>query len=574
MKDKKTYNILLIFSIFIIIFSIIMLFVTQDEKEKGEDIIDIYIYMEESDLEELYSRDIMDDTKMDALATTSVSGSHLQPIEIRFRGHSTRSLDKKSFNVKFHEPQHFLYGSKRLNLLATYSDPTLMREKIAMDMFKDLGLIAPRSRYFNLYLNDIYEGLYIHTERIDEDLLIVAGLNPLGTLVRDRFTVNLHKDEVERGSLFGYDIESVEDPIALIEDNFEYRGEPDWEKVVELAKWVYNTPAGTDYYNGFKERFELDGFVDWLALHLLIGDIDAFADDHWLYIDHTDPEAKWRIIPWDKDLSFGITYRPDHFVDNDYFAYEYDIYKHGYRGNDLIAKFLQTDELRNILFDRIEYLMEEVFTLEYFQNKTRELESIISESANIRPGENAFRYNLQNHHGQLGHRESNIEALLDFVELRYNFLDREINKVKESINTATVDLNQYKKGDTIYFTDSAGWTIGKIEVDKIKKPGKITLSVRHKPDIQGVNRIWKLIPESADISGKLTLYYRNEVYVFGKENWYETDEAIGRQWDLTIASYKNGNIERLPSHVNPYSNKLTTEKKININEPMDFVITY
>lgn len=577
MEGRKPLNKIAIFSTSIIAVGMITLFFINKHIGKMTqapeyNITDLYLYMEEEDLQELYSRDPLEDEKMRGYARISLGDENLKPVEVRFRGHSTLYLPKKSFNLQFEKGQYFLFGSDRMNLLASYSDPTLMREKISMDMFKELSLLAPKSEYFNLYINDIYEGLYVHTERIDENILKHAKLNEKGTLVRDRFTTNLHKEEIYRGSVFGYDIASVEDPETLLMENFEYRGKPNWEKVIELSEWVYNTPAGDDYYTGFKERVELEGFVDWLAIHLLIGDIDAFADDHWLYLDHEDPNAKWRIIPWDKDLSFGITYRPDEYVDNDYFAYEYDIYKHGYRDNDLIAKFLETPQLREILFQRMDYLMREIFPLEYFVEKTQMIEKRIGKSANTMPGKKALILNKQNHHGELGHRDACIEALLDFVELRYEFLRREMKPIEESIYTATVDLSPYSKGDTVLFTDSKGWTIAKLQLDKIKKAGKLTISVEVKKDIRGINRIWKVVPESTDVSGDLTLYYRNEVFVFGKENWYETKEAIGDQWNLSIGRYKEGNIEFLPSKVNPYSNKVTS--KLNIDKMQELVISY
>ena len=577
MMNKKSLKKSTILGISIMAIGIISLFLTNkyivkmtQSPEYG--VTDLYLYMDFEDVQELYSRDPLEDEKMRANVRVSSGDKSLKPVELRFRGHSTLYLPKKSFNLKFEKGQQFLFGSNRMNLLASYSDPTLMREKIAMDMFKDLGLLAPKSEYFNLYINDIYEGLYIHTERIDENLLKNAKLNEKGTLVRDCFTTNLHKDEIDRGSVFGYDIASVEDPETLLIENFEFRGKPDWKKVIELSKWVYDTPAGEDYYNGFKERFELDGFVDWLAIHLLIGDIDAFADDHWLYIDHEDPNAKWRIIPWDKDLSFGITYRPDEYVDNDYFAYEYNIYKHGYRGNDLIAKFLETSQLREILFDRMDYLMSQVFTLEYFEAKTKVLEKNIGKSANTMPGEKSLVLNKQNHHGELGNREFNIEALLDFVELRYAYLSREMKPMEERVYASTVDLSEYSEGDTALFTDSKGWTIAKLKLDKIKNPGEITISVGLKKDMKGINRIWSVMPKDTNISGDLTLYYRNEVYVFGRENWYETKEAIGDQWQLSMGHYEDGDIKFLNSRVNPYSNKVTA--KVNIDKMQKFVISY
>ncbi|AOY75500.1 CotH kinase family protein [Clostridium formicaceticum] len=566
------------FAIFGMIFISVIAFVFISSRQSYKnfpsdlDFPTIYLYMEEEDVENLYERDFLSDQRIQGFAKTSPKDKDAKKVEVRFRGDSTRYLPKKSFNVRFEEEQDFLFGSNRMNLNASYTDPSLMREKISMDMFKELGLPAPRAAYFNLYINNIYEGLYLHVERIDENLLSHFDLNGKGTLVRDTFAANLQKEEMERASLFGYDIGSIENQEALLRENFSYRGDPDWQSVIDLADWVYNTPAGEDFYIGFQERFYLEDFIDWLAIHVLIGDIDSFADDYWLYLDHEDPDAKWRVIPWDKDLTFGSTYRPQVYVDNDYFAYEYHLYRHSYRDNDMIMKFFQTPQLQEKLFSRMAYLMEEVFTLEYFQNKTASLREYIQDSLQIPPSDYAFILHGQNHHGELGRMDEHIETILDFIELRYQFIRRQMYPAGDEIHTATVDLMDARVGDVVYFTDAKGWTIGKIDIREMKKKGKVTLVAEHEEEIKGINRIWRITPENTDILGDLTLYYRNEIFDFGKQNWYEEEDAIGNQWDLIMGIYKNDKAVSLPSKINPYSNKVTAT--VHIKDIEELVITY
>lgn len=532
----------------------------------------IYLYMEEEDIEELYSRDPLSEDRIEGSVKLSPEDEDSSIVELRFRGDSTRYLPKKSFNIRFQEEQDFLFGSDRMNLNASYTDPSLMREKLAMDMFHELGLPAPRTAYFDLYINDVYEGLYLHVERIDENLLGNLRVNKKGTLVRDRFTRNLTKEEIDRASVFGYDIANVKNQMLLLEENFDYRGKPNWDSLIDLAEWVYDTPEGDEFYKGLQEYFHLDSFVDWVAVHLLVGDIDSFADDYWLYKDHEDANSKWMMIAWDKDLTFGSTYRTGEYVDNDFFAYEYDFYKHGYRHNDLIAKFLRTPELRQKLFDRMEVLMEGVFTPQYFENRIKLLREATEKSTTTPPAEGAFLLHGQNHHGALDKYEYHLETLLDFIELRYGFLKQQIHGVEDQFYSAKVDLSSYKEGDTVTFIDARGWTIGKLHLQEIINPGTISLRVDQKGKIKGIDRIWTVDARNAEVIGDLTLYYRNDVAGFGRGNWFEEATALGKQWRLSIAQYNGGMIQSMPSRINPYSNKVTAE--VTLKNIMQLVITY
>ncbi|SET22939.1 spore coat protein H [Natronincola peptidivorans] len=556
----------------------LLIFVSCRKEEKAVndndiEVNSIYIYMEEEDLQELYSRDPFSDDRIDAFARISEEEMDLQPIEIRFRGHSTRMLPKKSFNIRFEEGQELLFGSDRMNLNGSYTDPSQMREKLSMDMFHHIGLPAPRTKYFNLYMNDIYEGLFIHVERIDENVLANMGVNQEGTLIRDRFVRNQDEEEIDRGSLFGYDIASVEDPITLLEENLDYRGTPSWEAVIDLTKWVYDTPAGDDFYHGFLEHFYWQQYIDWLAIHILIGDIDSYGDDYWLYKDHENPQEKWRIIPWDKDLTFGSTYRPEEYVDNHFFAYEYHMTRYNYSRNEIFNKFMETPALREKLFQRMDYLMKEVFHLGYFEAEVENTKRLIEESANKAPGANAFLLHPQNHHGELGYYAYHLETLLDFIELRYQYLQQHMLQHQEIKRyEAKVDLSKYREGDTLYFTDNNGWTMAKLLIEEINQIGSIEMKVREEEGIQGINRIWEINAGNASVAGEITLYYRNDVAHFGRANWYEEDTAVGNQWDLIIAQYNSGEMETLPSRVNPYSNKVSA--KAAISNAMELVITY
>jgi hypothetical protein len=151
----------------------------------ADDIQDLYLYADDEVIQELYERDPTIDDRVEGEIRLSPDGEALPLDGFRFRGHSARHHPKKSFNIRFSEEQELFGNDDRLNLNASYTDPSMIREKLAWDMFHEIGHVAPRSTFFNLYINDHYEGLYRHVDRVDNVLLRRNGLNPDGTLVRE-----------------------------------------------------------------------------------------------------------------------------------------------------------------------------------------------------------------------------------------------------------------------------------------------------------------------------------------------------------------------------------------------------
>ena len=524
---------------------------------------DLYLFMDWKDLVELYTRGDTSDERLDGYVRLSPDGEDIELEGVRFRGTSSRELPKKSFGIRFNDSQEFLFGSNEMNLKATYTDPTMMREKVSMDLFHALGQPAPRTKYFDLYINGVYEGLYVHVEQIDGDLLASNGLNPAGTLIADDFRGNYYLPEVNRLSVFGYPIGEQDDPEAFLAETMDSRGEPDWGAVRDLVAWVYRTPAGSEFEEGFIERFDEENFIDWLAIHYLIGDLDSFGDDYWLYLDTDDPGAKWKIIPWDKDLTFGSHTRRSATV-NDYFGYQSAIA--GGWDNDLVGKFLETPALRERLDLRMAFLMDEVFTEDYYAGQIDAHEEAIGERLNITPAEDAFALHPQNHHGDLGYLAYHTETVLDFVRLRYRFIERTITPGSGEPYTASAEIPAGPEGSTVYFTDPGGWVVATFEVSEVTEPGTITAAVNGTPENPGIDRRWQFDAGDANVSGELTLYYRNDVEscCFPIENWFISEAAVRddrySQWDLEIVQEdESGSRTALETYVNPYSNKASAD---------------
>ena len=542
--------------------------------------VPLSITMAEDVLDDLYARDPFSSHRLPGAFRTSLDGSwtDLPTQSIRFRGTSSRLLPKKSFSVDLANPEPFAFGTPHLNLIAMWTDPSFMRAALAFDMFRALGLIASRAGFIDLYLNDVYEGLYLAVQRVDGDLLASYGFTLDGSsLVRDAFRASRPGGAA---SMFSYDWSGETDPLARLQASVDARGTPDWEALWDLVQWVHDTPAGPSFATGFEARIDVESFIDWLAVHVLIADIDSFADDYWLFLDGSNPDAKWQFIPWDKDLSFGSHWVDDVGVANDFLHLEFTPYAGWY--NALVHRFLDTDALYERFAARMDALMHEVLTVERMAAEVSDIAARIAASVNRGPGPNAFQRHPANHFGDLGFFEQHTEAIVSFVERRYAFLERTLlPPAPDAVPyAASVDVPRDLVGGRLLLTDDLGWTIARLDVRQVEGAApSVNVRVEQDARFETIDRTWALDVQGGSVEADLTLYYRNNPV---EGNWYrvgdETVQAIGGQRSLRFAEVFEGaessalDLEIVPSRVNPYVNAVTTTVPLELSGSRVFAL--
>jgi len=520
----------------------------------------IDLSVRDEDLIELYSRSPFSDDRLPGQVRFDRAGEVQALTGFRFRGSSSRQLPKKSFNIRFENPQPLLFSSDRMNLNAMYTDPTMVREAISFELFRSLDQPASNTRYFDLWINGIYEGTYIHIQRVDETLLLQNGLNPNGTLVRDQLRSS---NPDTPGSSFAFDFSTLpeDERKAFVAANFDFRGDPDWAEVLSLIEWVQATPPGEAFLAGFEQRIVVDNFVNWLTLHWLIGDIDSFGDDYWLYLDHEDPNARWVFIPWDKDLSFGSHFRSGFFTTNDFFSYESRL--RGGWNNLLIERFLATPELRLLAEDRLIELIEDIFPESWFEQRVGALIEKLQDSINIEPSRRSFLLHDRNHFSTPDLFADQVEALLEFVRLRARFIERQIAAETGELYQAEATVAA-ESTDRVFLTDVSGWTLATIQ-PLTPSPISVTLSVSVEENaaLVGIDREWTLEVTGAPIHAEISLYYRNEIASFlGRGNWWTGGaEPIGNQREMNLMFGPIDTIPQqvLPTRINPIANKASSQ---------------
>jgi len=198
---------------------------------------------------------------------------------VGFRGTTSLNLPKKSWRMDLFDPG--IIGRGRLNLDAQYRDLTMMRNHLAMELVRRLGYPAPLTRHVTFSINGVYMGVYLETERIDNDFMLRNSL-PEGAVFK----------AVDGQARF----------VRLLSGNppgagFEWPT-GDEGMLPELAALIGDVCLGREY----DRRFDTDQFIANMAVNLAVMETDGPCKNYHLALG---ADGIWRYFPWDHDATFG-----------------------------------------------------------------------------------------------------------------------------------------------------------------------------------------------------------------------------------------------------------------------------
>ena len=235
------------------------------------------------------------------------NGQTVRNAGIRSRGRGSRSGTKPGLKVDFDEysaNQKFL-GLKSLVLDNLTQDASGIHEAVSMRFLARLGIPAPREAHVRLYVNNEYIGLYALVESIDKSFLArVFGVIGDDTQ-NDGWLYEFTYQEDWRFSDLGTDL----DPYKLRFEATTHESKPDedkYRKVQELIT-LANQTAEDRFVEVVGPRFDLQGFVRFVAAQAFLGDIDGFLGAFGMnnfYLYRLENQTKHVLIAWDTDNTF------------------------------------------------------------------------------------------------------------------------------------------------------------------------------------------------------------------------------------------------------------------------------
>jgi spore coat protein CotH len=222
-------------------------------------------------------------------------------MKIRGRGNSTWFIHpKKPFQMKTKEKTAFLNmpADKKWLFLAEYSDKTMLRNKIALEM-GHISLLdwTPQSTFAEVYINNEYNGTYNITQKVEESDNRVA-LGDTGYLLEIDQLDRLDADDV----YFYTDnflINIKEPKLALASVEFNYVND-----LINEFEGVLYSSQFKDPTSGYAKFIDIDSFIDWYLISEITKNVDSKSYSS-IYLNVL-PGEKIKMGPlWDFDLSFG-----------------------------------------------------------------------------------------------------------------------------------------------------------------------------------------------------------------------------------------------------------------------------
>ncbi|MGE8203149.1 CotH kinase family protein [Heyndrickxia sp. NPDC080065] len=310
-----------------------------------------HLYIHPMDIQDL-KKDLWND---DPVSGSLTINKKKYDIDIVYRGSHIRKLQKKSYHISFYKPSLYK-GSKEIHLNAEYKDPSLIRNKLSLDFFSDIGVLSPQSRHVFLHLNGRKEGVYLELESVDEKFLAKRNL-PNGSIFYAvdgdaNFSLLSDLDKETKKSLeLGYEKKCGEDKDDIY-----------------LQEMIFkiNTLLKEEFEKQIVHYLDVEKYLRWLAGVIFTQNYDGFVHNYALY--RNGETGIFEMIPWDYDATWGRDVN-GRTMSEDYVRIQ------GF--NTLSARLLSVDGFRKRYQNILKEILNNQYTVEYMKPKVEHLHSLI-----------------------------------------------------------------------------------------------------------------------------------------------------------------------------------------------------
>jgi hypothetical protein len=253
---------------------------------------DLWLWIPESGMNSLGN-----DPYEEVTASLAYGAVFFPAVGVRIKGvyGSLRSLDQKTaFKIDIDAfEDRAIRGLTSLSINNMVQDSTYTHEHLTYRFFRDQGLVAPRTGYTRLYVNDEYFGLYLWLESVEKQFLKRWYEDASGVLVEGAYGTDFYQ---------GW------------EGYFEYDEGPDpqdWSDITELAAQLAVPPQAPNAYNDLKELVDMEQFLRVQAAEALLLHWDGYTTANNYRVYHDPITDKFEMIPWGTDQTWvDVWYGP------------------------------------------------------------------------------------------------------------------------------------------------------------------------------------------------------------------------------------------------------------------------
>ncbi len=234
-------------------------------------------------------------------------------VGVRFKGNSSlqsswrNGILKLALKLDFDEfeddyPQidnQRFYGFKKLHLKNNFEDKSMLREKVAGDVFRNAGLAGSHTAFYIVYVNHgngpEYFGVYTMVEDVENTVLDSNFSDDDG---------NLYKPDGDAASF----AQGTYDEDEFVKKNNE--DEADFSDVSSLLSILHDESRTTDaatWRTNLEAVFDTDVFLKYLAANTVTQNWDTYGrmtHNYYLYNNPDTNKLTW--VPWDNNEALQV----------------------------------------------------------------------------------------------------------------------------------------------------------------------------------------------------------------------------------------------------------------------------
>jgi spore coat protein H len=247
-------------------------------------------------------------------ATIEFEGQTWTHVGVRYKGNSSLTsgwrsgthklplkLDFDEFEDDYPEidDQRF-YGFKQLSLGNGFSDSSFLRDAATSTILEEAGLPAAETAFYQVVLDygegPVSLGLYTMIEVVDDTVVERTFGSDDG---------NIYEAEGSAASFAASTYDQIEQSFQK-ENN---EDEADWSDIESLFKVLHDDQRTRDpasWRATLESVFDVDAFLEWLAISAVIEHWDAYGNmshNYYLYHDPDSGQLTW--ISWDHNMAMS-----------------------------------------------------------------------------------------------------------------------------------------------------------------------------------------------------------------------------------------------------------------------------
>jgi len=288
-------------------------------------------------------------------------------IGFRARGNTSLASQKKSFKIDFNRfisDQKF-QGLEEINLNGEHNDVSIMRSYLAQQLLRSAALPASRTSYIKLYINNVYKGLYLNVEHLDDEFLDLRFPGQAnGNLWKCAYGADL--------TWWGANPTSYQ-AVYELKTN---KDSADYSALIHFIDVLNNTPS-TNFACAIQEVFDVEMFLRNIALEILMGQWDGYAynkNNYFLYQRESDQKIVF--LSYDLDNTFGIDWFNINWALRNIYTWS-----PGNQSRPLYSKLLAVPYFRDRFTFHMLDLLSNVWNVSALQSNLENMQQLIAPAA-------------------------------------------------------------------------------------------------------------------------------------------------------------------------------------------------